>query len=321
MSGGKHVLVVGSLNADLVMRTPKLPLPGETVLGGSFQIVAGGKGANQAVAAARLGAAVKMIGRVGDDQFGALLRRELQTANVDASGVCTDREAPTGTATVLVDAAGQNSIVVASGCNARLSASDIAADAEQFAHAAFLVLQLEIPLETNFAAVAAAHAHGVPVILNAAPAQALPAAFVAAADWLVVNEVEAMQLSGATLHSRDDAQAAAARLRHSGQRVIVTLGAAGAVVVGDAGAWHYPAPAIDVVDTVAAGDAFVGALAAALHAGADDHEALRYAVIAGSLACTKEGAIPSLPGAAAVESWRKANLGGEISIGSHELLP
>ena len=295
-----HVLVVGSLNTDLVMRAARLPRPGETIVGAAFHMAPGGKGANQAVAAARLGVPVQMIGRIGDDAFGRLVRDAVADAGVGVDAIQIDPNNPTGTAQVIVDAQGQNAIVVASGANACLSVADVARATAQWEEASVVVLQLEVPLMTVAAAIAMAAERHVPVLLNAAPAQSLPHELWHSVDWVVANEVEMEQLAGCAGPSVDDAIAAAREVRQPGQRVVVTLGAAGAVVVGDGEVLHAQAPRVDVVDTTAAGDAFVGALAAALHGGLAPAEALQLAVVAGSLACTVAGAIPSLPTAADV---------------------
>lgn len=294
------MLVIGSLNADLVMRAPRLPQPGETVIGATFSVVAGGKGANQAVAAARLGAPVAMIGRIGNDAFGALVRGELSCAGVRTDHVRVDPEAYTGTAQIVVDEDGHNAIVVASGANARLEAADVLPDSA-WEGARLVVLQLEVPMTSVAASIQKARKRQVPVLLNAAPAQPLSSELLEAISWLVVNEVEAGQLAGAPIRSVEEAAAAARALHHSGKQVVVTLGAAGAICITDSELLHVPAPRVDVIDTTAAGDAFVGALAAALYRGASPAIAVREAVVAGSLACTKAGAIPSLPTRAEVE--------------------
>ena len=295
MTAPGNVLVVGSLNADLIMQAARLPRRGETVVGATFHIAAGGKGANQAVAAARLGAPVAMIGRIGGDAFGALVRDELRRAGVGIDGLIVDTEAPTGTGQIVVDDCGENAIVVASGANARLTVADVVTQTAAWEAAALVVLQLETPLVTIAATIATAAARKLPVLLNAAPAQPLPADLWHAVDWLVVNEVEATQLLGQPIASVHDAIAAARALRRAEHRVVITLGAAGAVLFGDGEPMHAAAPLIAAVDTTAAGDAFVGALAAALLTATDDANAVRGAVVAGSLACTKLGAIPSLP--------------------------
>jgi len=291
----RHVLVIGSLNADLIARAPRLPRPGETVIGASFHLVAGGKGANQAVAAARMGAQVAMVGRVGDDPFGLMLRRELECAGVRADQVRIDPTAATGTAHVIVGADGQNAIVVASGANACVELADLSDATTVWDGASLLVLQLEIPLATVAGAIRMANARGLPVLLNAAPAHRLPGELLTGLAWLVVNEIELEQLVGRPVGSIAEAIEAAGALRRGDQQLVVTLGAAGAVLAGPVAPLHVPAPPVDVVDTTAAGDAFVGALAAALDRGVAAADAAREAVVAGSLACTKLGAIPSLP--------------------------
>ncbi|MBI1815103.1 MAG: ribokinase [Deltaproteobacteria bacterium] len=303
-----QILVIGSLNVDLVTRVPRLPAPGETVIGGTFHTAAGGKGANQAVASARMGAPVAMIGRVGDDMFGAMARAELTRAGVDITHVRTDADAATGTGQIVIDAAGQNSIAVASGANARLSPADIDSAAAVWERAAVLVLQLEIPLDTNAAAIARATALGIPVILNAAPAASFDDELRRAVSWLIVNEIEAAQRLRQPVSSIDEAMAAAAALGRLTPHVVVTLGAQGAVFTAGDSPRHVPAPPVAVVDTTAAGDAFVGALAAALWRGESDDAALRAAVVAGSLACTKLGAIPSLPTIDELRNFRTSSL-------------
>ncbi len=297
----RHVLVIGSLNADLVMRAPRLPHPGETVGGARFSVVPGGKGANQAVAAARAGAPVTMIGRVGDDDFGRLARAELIAAGVNVDYVQYSGK-PTGTAQIVIDSAGRNTIVVAPGANSTLTRADVEGAANAWKTAGLVVLQLEIPLSTVVAAARQASARGVPLLLNAAPAMPLPNELVTLVDWLLVNETEAEALADRRLRSVADAVEVAAMLRRrSDQRVVITLGAAGAILVGEGERRHAPALEVDVVDTTAAGDAFAGALAAAVLRQRPAEEALRRAVAAGSLACTRVGAIPSLPTAAEID--------------------
>ena len=299
------VVVVGSLNADLVTRVPRLPLAGETVLGTSFEVLAGGKGANQAVAAARFGAQVKMIGRVGADAFGALLRQELSRAGVDTAAVVSDPDNSTGTAQILVDVEGRNQIAVAPGANGELSRREVE-EAQAWEHAALAVVQLEVPLDAVEAAVRRAARGGVPVVLNAAPARSLPEALLAVVAWLIVNQSEAAALARRPVGTIDEAQRAARGLRGAGQGVIVTLGAGGALMLSEAGALHQPAAEVRAIDTVAAGDAFVGVFAAAMMRGEKPEEALALAVTAGSLACIRSGAIPSLPTAAEVAERRQS---------------
>ena len=291
-----QVIVVGSLNMDLVTRTPRIPQPGETIIGSDFHILPGGKGANQAVAAARLGARVSMIGRVGDDSFGSLLLDNLAAAGVDHTLVISDPEAATGVALIVVDDAGQNSIVVASGANARLSPGDVDAGADGIAAADALLLQLESPMETVMRAAEVGRACGVTVVLNPAPARPLPDELLSLIDVLVPNESETALLAGMDVVSQADAEkAAAALLRLGVGTVILTLGSRGALVAREAGADVFPAFDVTPVDTTAAGDAFVGGFAVALAEGRPLVEAVRWGNAAGALATTKLGAQPSLP--------------------------
>ncbi len=231
-----RVVVVGSLNIDLVTHTERIPAPGETVLGGDLATVPGGKGANQAVAAARLGAQTAMVGQLGDDGFAAQLRQSLAADNIDARHVTTV-DAATGVALIVVDARGQNSIVVASGANMRVTPADVDAAAETIANADVLLLQLEIPLESVKRAAEIAHANGVTVILNPAPAQPLPADLLALVDILVPNESETATLTGLPVESEAELATAANALRAFGiDTVLLTLGERG-VLLADS-RWH-----------------------------------------------------------------------------------
>lgn len=294
------VLVVGSLNMDLVLPVPRHPKPGETVVGGDLRRFPGGKGANQAVAAARLGARVRMIGRVGADAYGAELKRGLEAEGIETEDVA-ELDAPTGVALIGVSADGQNAIVVSPGANARLRPEDLVP--ERFAGAGVVVLQLETPLETVQRAAELGRAAGARVLLNAAPAQALPEGLLGALDVLVVNEFEAARVAGA--HEPEGPEEALALARELARRVpvaVVTLGARGLVWAGAEGEGILPAFEVRAVDTTAAGDAFVGGLAAALAAGEPLERALRFASAAGALAATRHGAQPSLPSAEAVRT-------------------
>ena len=291
-----HIVVVGSLNMDLVVRAHHIPQPGETVIGGDFLTLPGGKGANQAVAAARLGAEVSMIGRVGCDEFGDALLDNLKTAGVDHSLTQQDPDAPTGVAFIVVDDSGQNSIVVASGANARLSPADIKAAEDKIASAALLLLQLESPLDAVIRAAEVARQHNVKVILNPAPARPLPEALLALVDFLTPNESETALLTGMPVDNLEQANAAASSLMRLGVgTVILTLGARGALLADNEGFRSFPAFKITPVDTTAAGDAFVGGVAVALGEGRSVAEAVQWGTAAGALAATKMGAQPSLP--------------------------
>jgi ribokinase len=289
MSG--HILVVGSINMDLVVRTERHPKPGETVLGTQFQTFPGGKGANQAVAAARSGGKVKMIGRVGSDPFGETLRKGLQENRVDTTCVLTTPGASSGVALITLDAQGQNTIVVASGANALLSPQDLRDFAPVFEGASILLLQLEIPLETVARAIALAKLYGVKVILNPAPAQPLPPNLLAQVDYLIPNQYELALATGIQVVSL-----AADALHGLGTpAVIVTLGGNGAFVSTPEKKVHVQGHTVPVVDTVAAGDAFVGAFAVALAEGKDLLEAVEWGNAAGAITVMRPGAQPSLP--------------------------
>ncbi len=298
-----HVAVVGSLNMDLVARAPRIPQPGETIIGRDFHTLPGGKGANQAVAAARLGAAVAMVGRVGNDAFARSLLDNLAAARIDHAHVVQDLRAATGVALIVVDAAGQNTIVVASGANARLSPADVEAAEAAIAGADVLLVQLETPLETITRAVQIADAHGVTVILNPSPAQPLPPDLLSRVDVLVLNESEIALLTGLPIDNRVRVEAAAAALRESGVGVVIlTLGERGALLAQAGGTQAFPAFPVTVVDTTAAGDAFMGGLAVALAEDQSLSEAVRWGSAAGALAATQLGAQPSLPTRQAVEN-------------------
>jgi ribokinase len=287
---------------DLVARAPRIPQPGETIIGRDFHTLPGGKGANQAVAAARLGATVAMVGRVGGDAFARLLLDNLAAAGVDHTSVTQDSGAATGVALIVVDAAGQNSIVVASGANMRLSPADVETAETAIASADVLLLQLETPLETVTRAAQIAHAHGVTVILNPAPARPLPPALLSLVDVLVPNESETALLTGLPIDSRARVEAAAGALRESGVgAVILTLGERGALLAQAGGTQVFPAFMVTAVDTTAAGDAFMGGLAVALAEGQSLAESIRWGNAAGALAATRLGAQPSLPIRRAVE--------------------
>ncbi|HEX5807544.1 MAG TPA: ribokinase [Anaerolineales bacterium] len=300
------ILVVGSLNADLVVRSPRFPKPGETISGEDLRIIPGGKGANQAVAAARQKASVAMVGRVGNDSFGPDLINNLKQNNVETSHVHIDPESATGTATIIVDASGQNSIVLSPGGNGRVSPADL--EEVSFSDHELLLLQLEIPIETVRSAAKRARKSGLRVLLNPAPAvSALPAELLSLPDFIVPNEGELSLLTGQAVHDIPSAEKAARLLLERGiQNVIVTLGANGALIINNELTRHIPSFDVEVVDTTAAGDAFIGGFASALLENRSLEEAVRYGCACGALAVTKFGAQPSLPTREDVERFLAA---------------
>ncbi len=299
------ILIIGSLNMDLIVRAPHIPAPGETILGHAFSTAPGGKGANQAVAAAKLGAPVKMIGRVGADDFGRQLRSQLNAVGVDTQFVLDDTDAATGVALISVSDDGQNSIIVAPGANGRVTQNDIDVARDAIRNARVVVAQLEIPLEVVGYALRVAHDAGALTILNPAPAQRLSRDVLHDADVIIPNETEASQLTNLRVTDFLSATQAASALREMGaRRVIITLGGKGALWLDEnANAQHIAPFEIQAVDTTAAGDAFVGALTAALARAQDWETSLRTASAAGALAATKLGAQPSLPTRAELEEF------------------
>jgi ribokinase len=294
------VTVVGSLNEDVLVRVPRLPGRGETVVGGEAVLAPGGKGANQAAAAARLGPGVAMVGRVGEDDAGRRQLDALAAAGVDVGAVRTTAGVPTGTATIPVEeGSGENLIVVVPGANGRVAPEDV--DVGSVHRARVLLLQLEVPLETVHAAASAA---GGTVVLTPAPPRPLSEEFLALVDVLIPNEHELVQMTGALPGDRTPAELAALARSISGPVVVVTLGARGALLVPRDGtpALLQPPPPVIPVDTTGAGDCFCGALGQALAAGASLTEAVRWAVTAAALSTTGEGARGALPSAAEVDA-------------------
>lgn len=290
------LLVFGSVNVDLLFRVEALPRPGETVLCPGYEVAAGGKGANQATAAARAGAAVRMIGHVGDDGFGQFARAALEAAGVDCTNVVTSRRA-TGVAVIGVDRAAENQILVASGANRDTGAEQVA-DAD-LAPGVTLLCQNEVPPEATSALLERAKARGARTILNLAPAGAVPPRVLSALDVLVVNEVEGRLAAGQS-EAADVAAFARDLARRHQLTCVVTLGAEGALAIGPEGGQRIAALPVEPVDTTGAGDAFVGALAASLDLGDDLGMALRRASVAAGLACTGLGAQTSQPTAAQI---------------------
>jgi ribokinase len=297
------ILVFGSINIDFLMRVPHLPVAGETVLGGTYLVAPGGKGANQACAAARAGGAtarVVMIGMVGEDVWADLALSELRAAGVDVTNVSRG-PGGTGCASIMVDAGGANAIGVASGANMVLRADAVLA--AELGPDTTLLLQMEVQPAANWTLIRRARAHGTRIVLNVAPAAAVPSDCLDAVDVLVMNEVEATAVRGRPGTAHELASALSAR---HGLVCVITLGAGGALAVAASGAWQgvweMGALAITPLDTTGAGDCFAGALAAALDMGQALPQALRYASVAAGLSCLGSGAQPSLPGREAIEA-------------------
>jgi len=294
-----RIVVVGSINIDLVVRVATLPRPGETVLGGRFASVHGGKGANQAVAAARAGGRTTFVARVGDDSMGHAAIEAFRAEGIETDFISVTPHCPTGVALILVDAAGENSIAVAGGANDRLSAADVELARPAIEAADIVVLQLEVPLEAVAHAVAIAQAAGTRVILNPAPARPLPATLLAHIDVLTPNETEGVSLAShaaATMPPEGDAEMLAGAILGLGPRAaILTLGADGAIVATGQAITKVPAFPVEPRDTVAAGDVFNGCLAVMLAEGRDLVAATRFATAAAAISVTRDGAQASAP--------------------------
>jgi ribokinase len=293
------IVVFGSLNVDLLIPVERLPNPGETVLGPGYSFAAGGKGANQALAATRAGGKVHMVGRVGSDDLAEIALHDLRAGGADLALTQQD-EKPTGLAAICIDRKGENIIVVASGAN-RNARADQVPDA-LLGKDTIVVLQMEVSLEENWALVRRAKARGARVLLNVAPAAAVPVEIVRALDWLVVNETEAIVVSQSLGSAAKEARAAARDIAAAGTAVIVTLGGEGACGFAVGKVYDVAALPITPVDTVGAGDAFVGAFAAEIDSGGDFGRGLVFGSVAGALACLVPGAQPSLPQRAAIEA-------------------
>jgi ribokinase len=290
------VVVVGSLNMDLVTRAQRLPRAGETLIGESFATVSGGKGANQAVASARLGAQVSMIGCVGEDAYGGQLRAALLAEQIDCQAL-TSVEGASGVALIVVDDNSQNAIVIVAGANGLLTPGVVAGFDAVLAAADVVICQLEVPMLTVGYVLKRGRALGKTVILNPAPATGpLPADWYSSIDYLIPNESEASALSGLPVDSLESAELAARRLITAGAgKVIITLGALGSLFANGQSVEHFPAPKVKSVDTTAAGDTFVGGFAAALASGKSEAEAIRFGQVAAALSVTRAGAQPSIP--------------------------
>ena len=299
------ILVIGSTNTDMVVRTDRLPRPGETVLGGIFMMNPGGKGANQAVAAARLGADVTFVCKTGNDMFGADTRRRLADEGIDTTFVYTDEDHPSGVALIAVDSKAENSIVVASGANAALLPPDIERATAALDACEWVLMQLETPMETiEFAASEAVH-RGGRVILNPAPAAVLSPLLLANIYLLTPNETEAQAISGIGIDSLETAEQAARKIIGMGvQNVVVTLGAQGALICDGQTSTFVEAHRVAAVDTTAAGDVFNAGVATALAEGLDLEGAVRFAAKAAALSVTRAGAQASAPFRNEVDAFR-----------------
>jgi ribokinase len=298
----ERIVVVGSANTDMIVQSDHLPQPGETVLGGQFMIAAGGKGANQAVAAARLGAQVTFVARLGTDSLGDQALAGYEAEGIDCTFIARDTQLPSGVALIFVDGAGENMIAVASGANSALAPTDVARAEATLRAADVVVAQLEIPLETVAVALDLARRHGVQIILNPAPAQPLPDTMLRGAI-LTPNEVEVARLVGIEDIPDQPEEAARPLLARGARAVVVTLGKAGVLVVTHERVERVPGFAVQAVDTTAAGDAFNGGLAVALSRGESLAAAVGYASAAAALSVTRLGAQPSLPTQAEVAAF------------------
>jgi len=290
------IAVVGSSNMDLVVKSERIPAKGETILGGDFIMVPGGKGANQAVAAAKLGARVFFIAKLGDDIFGSQSLNNFEKEGVNTRYVLQTKEAPSGVALIMVDDDGNNVIVVAPGANHKLTPEDVKEAESDIALSGALVAQLEVPIETIEFAAGLANKSNVPFILDPAPAQQLSEQLLKMVDVLTPNETEAKILTGIEVKDRDSASAAAQKLLECGvKNVILTMGASGYLLAGKEGTEFVPARKVTAADSTAAGDAFTGSLAVGLAQGKTLSEAASFANNVAAVSVTKMGAQPSMP--------------------------
>lgn len=292
----RRICVVGSANIDLTFRTPRLPQPGETISGHSLHQCMGGKGANQAVAAARLGAQVAFVARVGNDAFGLQAIQGYRADGIDTSFVQRDANLPTGTAAILVDDNAENCIIIVAGANGALTADDINAATSMIQQADLVLCQLETPIGATFEAFRIARAAGVITVLTPAPVASVTDELLELCDVCVPNTTEIAALVNRSVRSRDDAQLAANLLRQRGvQQVVLTMGSEGALVVDDSGATFIPPYKVKAIDTTGAGDAFTAALAVSLAEGLDIREAARRAGLVAAISVTRIGTQTSFP--------------------------
>jgi ribokinase len=301
--GNKKIVVVGSSNTDMIIKAPRIPKRGETVLGGAFSMAAGGKGAIQAVTAARSGSEVVFVAHVGNDFFGERAVKSFKADRIDCSYISKDREEPSGIALVFVGEDGQHSIAVSAGANAKLCKKDVEKAEDEISNADILLVQLEIPMETVMTAAQIADAHGVQVMLNPAPAQKLPSKLLKYVSMLTPNEFEAEELTGINITDKRSAGLAAEKLLAQGvETVIITLGSRGAYVAAKEIRELVPGFSVKVVDTTGAGDVFCGALAAVLGE-KSLRDAVIYANAAAAMSVSKLGAQPSIPRRREIEKF------------------
>ena len=301
-----RILVIGSSNTDMTVRSATLPKPGETVLGGDFRMGPGGKGANQAVAARLLGGEVTFVCKLGRDMFGEGASKHYESCGLDTSKILSS-DKPSGVASITVDSKAENSIVVASGANADMTVTDIDSVADIIKSSGILLLQLEIPMDTVVHAAEIAYNAGVQVVLNPAPAAVLPAELLKCVSILIPNETEASAISGIDINNFETAAAAAERLKGMGVReVIITMGSRGSVVC-DGDCTFVPAVKVNAVDTTAAGDTFCGGVCVALSEGKDLLEAVKFATAASSIAVQRPGAQDSIPNRCEVDKLLNIN--------------
>jgi ribokinase len=307
----KSIVVVGSVNLDLVCTGKRIPAPGETVTGDQFQTFHGGKGANQAVAVGRLGYAVSMVAKVGDDEFGARLRKGLQDAGVEVSDVGVARATASGVALISVDAHGQNSITVVPGANGKLLPRDLDKALASLRSAGMILAQLEVPMETVEHLAEIAERYSVPLMLDPAPARPIPRSVLRRVTYLTPNETEACVLCGTArgaLTPKNAGQYAEKLLKRGPANVVIKMGGRGAFVASSDGLRTMaPSFKVPVVDSTAAGDAFNGGLAVALMRGADLGEAVRFAAAVGAVSVTRQGAQPAMPTAREVNRVLKGH--------------
>ena len=291
-----RITVVGSYATGLTMRVDRLPSPGETLLGTGYRVDYGGKGSNQAVGCARLGAHASFVARIGQDSFGAMAQQLYREEGIDLAFVKQVPDAPTGVGFIIVDGAGHNCITIDPGANERLTAAEVAASEAAFASTAVVLTQLEIPVEAASAALQQGRVQGAATILNPAPVRPLPDSVLETVDILTPNETEAKVLVGTAVPASAGPELIARELLRRGvKQVVMTLGEKGALIVTETSSTHVPAHSMPCVDSTGAGDAFNAGLATAIASGASLEAAVQFAVVTGGLAVTRHGVIPSLP--------------------------